>query len=115
MAAIATKLFSSCFRWFGKCSANSQSFKRPHNVLQLKTLPKACSVFCSDSVLKNGSRDRESKSNQRESHECNYQVLLGLPVAVLVSIYLSLSLAFFRNEDATALTNTNFISFFPDA
>ena len=109
MAAIATKFCSSCFWWFGKCRVNSQSVKRPQNVLRLKTLPKACSAFCSDSVLKNGSSDCETKSNRRESHACNYQVLLGLPVAVLVSIYISSSLAICGNEYATTPTNTNFI------
>ena len=104
---MATKLFSSCFRWFGKCRVKSLSVNRPHNVLQLKTLPEACSVFCSDSVLKNGSHDRETRSNQRVNHACSYQVLLGLPVAVLLSIYLSTSLAFCGKEDATVSTPEN--------
>ena len=106
---MATKFFSSCFPWFRKCCIKSQSAKRSHNVLQLKTLRKACSVFCSDSVLKNGSHDREMKNNQRVSHACNYQVLLGLPVALLVSIYLSTSLTFCGKEDVTVSTPTNFI------
>lgn len=70
MAAIATKVLSLCFQWFAKCRMKSLSIKRPHNVLQLETLPRACSVFCSDSVLKNGSCDRETISNQRESQTC---------------------------------------------
>ena len=106
---MATKFFSSCFRWLGKCRIKSLSVKRAHNVLQLKSLPKACSVFCSDPVLKNGSHDRETRNNQRVSHAWNYQVLLGLPVAVLVSIYLLKSLAFCGKEDATVSTPTNFI------
>lgn len=109
MAAIAKKVFSSCFRWFGKCRVKSLSVKRPHHVLQLKTVPKACSFFCCDSVLKNCSHGRETRSDQPESHTCNYQVLLGLPVAVLVSIYLSTSLAFCGKEDANVSTPTNLI------
>ena len=107
MATMVTKLFSSCFRWFGKCRVKSLSVNRPHNVLQLKTLPEACSVFCSDSGIKSGSHDRETRSNQRVNHAYNYQVLLGLPVAVLLSIYLSTSLAFCGKEDATASTPEN--------
>lgn len=108
MAAIATKFFS-CFRWFGKCRVKSLSVKRPHNVLHLKTLCKACSVFSSNSVLKNSSHDRETRSNQRESRACKNRVLLGLPVAVLVFIYLSTSLAFCGKEDSTVSTPTNLI------
>ena len=55
---------------------------RPHNILQLKTPPKAYNVFCSEYVLNNGCGDRETKSNQRESQARNYQVLLGQPVTV---------------------------------
>ena len=106
---MATIFFSSCFRWFSKCRIKSLSFKTPHNVLQLKTLPKACSVFCSDSVPKTGSHDRETRCNQRGNHARNYQGLLGLPVAVLMSIYVSTSLAFCGKEDATVSTPTNFI------
>ena len=106
---MATNFFSSCFRWFSKCRIKSLSFKTPHNVLQLKTLPKACSVFCSDSVPKTGSHDRETRCNQRGNHARNYQGLLGLPVAVLMSIYVSTSLAFCGKEDATVSTPTNFI------
>lgn len=65
--------------------------------------------FCCDSVLKNCSHGRETRSDQPESHTCNYQVLLGLPVAVLVSIYLSTSLAFCGKEDANVSTPTNLI------
>ena len=106
---MATNFFSSCFRWFSKCRIKSLSFKKPHNVLQLKTLPKACSVFCSDSVPKTGSHDRETRCNQRGNHARNYQVLLGLPVAVLMSIYVSTSFAFCGKEDATVSTPTNLI------
>ena len=106
---MATKFFSSCFRWFGKCRINLLSAKKPHNVLQLKTLPKACSVFCSDSAPKTGSHDHEARYNQRGKNACNYQVLLGLPVAVLMYIFVSTSLAFCGKEDATVSTPTNFI------
>jgi len=108
MAATAAKFFSY-FRWFGKCRVKSLFVKKPHNVLQLKTLRKACSVFCSNSVLKNSSHDRETRSNQRESRASNNHFLLGLPVAVLVSIYLSTSLSFCGKEDSTVSTPTNLI------
>ena len=106
---MVTNFFSPCFQWFGKCRIKSLSVKKPHSVLQLKTLPKACSIFCSDSVPKNGSHDHETRNNQRGNHACNYQVLLGLPVAILMSIYLSTSRAFCGKEDTTVSTPTNFI------
>jgi len=60
-------------------------------------------------VLKNSSHDRKTRSNQRESRACKNHVLLGLPVAVLVSIYLSTSLAFCGKDDSTVSTPTNLI------
>ena len=56
-----------------------------------------------------GSHEREEKGDLRKTHACNYQLFLGLPVAVLVSICLSSSLAFCGKEDATVPTPTNFI------
>ena len=59
-------------------------------------------------ALTSGYHDRETKSNKQINQGCNYQVLLGLRVAVLVSIYLSTFLAFCGLEDSTISTPTNF-------